>query len=70
MRESPAVKLMEILRAKGASIFYSDPYFDEFPKMREHHFNLKSVKVTEALLAEMDCVLIATDHDVFDYEFI
>lgn len=69
-RESPAVKLMEILRNKGAFISYSDPYVPVFPKMRNHAFDLKSVKLTAKVLQNVDCVLIATDHDDFDYEFI
>lgn len=70
MRESPAVKLMEILRDKGAEISYVDPYVPVFPKMREHKFDLKSVEVSREVLENMDCVLIATDHDVFNYDFI
>lgn len=70
MRESPAVKLMELLRDKGAEISYVDPYVPVFPKMREHKFDLKSVEMSRDYLEQMDCVLIATDHDVFDYDFI
>ncbi len=70
MRESPSVKLMELLTAKGALVSYSDPHVPVFPKMRNHHFDLRSVEPSVALLSRMDCVLIATDHDIFDYESI
>jgi UDP-N-acetyl-D-glucosamine dehydrogenase len=70
MRESPAVELMELLQAKGAVIAYSDPYVPVFPKMREHHFELASVEIDPETLPEYDCVLIATNHDVFDYSLI
>jgi UDP-N-acetyl-D-glucosamine dehydrogenase len=70
MRESPAVALMEILRAKGAEIAYSDPHVPIFPKMREHSFDLKSLPLSSGLLAGFDCVVIATNHDAFDYEII
>jgi len=70
MRESPAVELMELLQEKGAEIAYSDPYVPVFPKMREHEFNLVSVPVTPESLPEYDCVLVATNHDVFDYPMI
>lgn len=70
MRESPAVKLMELLNQKGAVISYSDPYVPVFPRMREHYFDLKSVEITPLILEETDCVLIATDHDIFDYDLI
>mgnify|MGYP001249433354 CR=1 FL=1 len=36
MRESPAVKLMNLLVTKGAKINYSDPYIKEFPKIRNY----------------------------------
>ncbi|MGA8863211.1 MAG: nucleotide sugar dehydrogenase [Gallionella sp.] len=70
MRESPSVKLMELLTAKGATVSYSDPYVPEFPKMRNYHFDLESVDPTDEVVASMDCVLVATDHDVFDYQRI
>ena len=70
MRESPAVMLMETLRAKGADIAYCDPHVPVFPKMREHRFDLKSVALTPEALASYDCVVLATDHDVFDYTLI
>lgn len=70
MRESPAVELMELLRAKGADIAYSDPWVPAFPKMREHHFVLDSVELTPRSIASYDVVLVATNHDDFDYEMI
>jgi UDP-N-acetyl-D-glucosamine dehydrogenase len=51
MRESPSVEMMEILRAKGAQVAYSDPHVPLFPVMREHRFNLASVDLTPASLA-------------------
>lgn len=70
MRESPSVAIMELLRGKGAQIDYSDPHVPVFPKMREHHFDLSSVEVYPKTLSEYDCVIIATDHDHFDYELL
>ena len=70
MRESPSVFLMEKLRNLGAEIGYSDPHVAVFPKMREHYFELASVPLTPAVIAGYDCVLIATDHDRFDYQMI
>ena len=70
MRESPSVFLMEKLRDLGAEIAYSDPHVPVFPKMREHHFDLASVPLTPASIAGFDCVLLATDHDKFDYPMI
>lgn len=70
MRESPAVFLMEKLREEGADVSYSDPYVAVFPKMREHHFDLSSVALSPEKIREFDCVVLATDHDVFDYNMI
>ena len=70
MRESPSLEIMDLLRAKGAEIAYSDPHIPVFPKLREHSFDLKSVPLTPAGLAEYDCVVIATDHKAFDYKAI
>lgn len=40
-RESPAMKIIDLLQSKGAIISYSDPYVEEIPSMRNYHFNLK-----------------------------
>ncbi len=69
-RESPSAELMDKLRNLGGEISYSDPHVPVFPKMRKYHFDLKSVELTRNNLAEFDCVLIATDHDAFDYGMI
>jgi UDP-N-acetyl-D-glucosamine dehydrogenase len=70
MRESPAVKLMELLRAGGATVEYSDPHVPVFPKMREHAFDLRSAKLTPASVASYDALLLATNHDAFDYPML
>lgn len=70
MRESPSVEIMELLEAKGSLVAYSDPHVPVFPKMREHHFNLSSEPLTAETLACFDAVVLATDHDKFDYELI
>jgi UDP-N-acetyl-D-glucosamine dehydrogenase len=69
-RESPAVEIMELLREKGAAVAYSDPFVPKFPRMREHRFDLTSVDLTAESLAGFDAVLLATDHDGFDYALI
>jgi UDP-N-acetyl-D-glucosamine dehydrogenase len=70
MRESPAVELMELLVGRGAKVEYSDPHVPAFPKMREHRFDLSSVTLTPERLAGYDAVLLATNHDAFDYPLI
>jgi UDP-N-acetyl-D-glucosamine dehydrogenase len=71
MRESPSVILMEKLQALGARVAYSDPFVPIFPKLRDHaHFDLSSVELDPLIIAGFDCVLLATDHDEFDYSVI
>lgn len=70
MRESPSVFLMEKLRDLGAEISYADPHVPVFPRMREHHFDLSSAPLTPTDIGGYDCVLLATDHDRFDYPMI
>ena len=70
MRESPSVVLMELLLAKGAHLAYSDPHVPVFPKMREHRFDLSSTPLTPQAIADYDCLVLATNHDAFDYGMI
>lgn len=66
-RESPAVEIMDLLQAKGAHIDYSDPHVPVFPRKRDYHFDLQSVTLTPESIASYDCLVVATDHDGFDY---
>ncbi|MFZ0520494.1 MAG: nucleotide sugar dehydrogenase [Candidatus Acidiferrales bacterium] len=71
LRESPSLKLLELLTARGAILDYNDPYFPRLHKMRHYDFsNMKSVELTPEQLAGYDCVLIATDHSSYDYDAI
>lgn len=70
MRESPSVEIMELLAEKGAKLAYSDPHVPTFPKMRKHFFELKNQPINPDTLASFDCVVVATDHDQFDYAMI
>ena len=66
-RESPAVEIMDLLQAKGAHIDYSDPHVPVFPRKRDYHFDLQSVTLTPESIASYDCLVLATDHDGFNY---
>jgi UDP-N-acetyl-D-glucosamine dehydrogenase len=70
VRESPAAALMDLLVERGASVAYSDPHVPEFPPMREHRYDLKSVALTPEAIASYDVLLLATDHDAFDYALL
>ena len=69
-RESPSFKLMEILLERGAEVDYNDPLIPELPSMRMYDIHRKSVELTAENLSKYDCVLISTDHSVYDWEVI
>ena len=71
LRESPSLKLLELLTARGVKLDYNDPYFPALHKMRHYDFSsMRSVELTPAALGSYDCVLIATDHTAYDYDMI
>ena len=70
MRESPSVELMQLLANKGAIVDYSDPFVPVFPTMRKYQFDLQSVELSKAVIKSYDCILLATNHDCFDYAMI
>lgn len=70
LRESPSLELMDNLIDKGAKIEYSDPFFKTIPHTRKHQFELKSKKIDSESLQSVDLVILATDHDQFNYELI
>ena len=61
MRESPALKIIELLKFKGAKICYYDPYVTNTTK-------IEFADLSEDNLAKADAVLITTDHSNVDYE--
>ncbi len=69
-RESPALSIMELLRKKGATLLYHDPYIPILPKFRKYHFKLKSSPLTESLLHRVDTVVVVTDHTKIDYSWV
>jgi UDP-N-acetyl-D-glucosamine dehydrogenase len=71
LRESPSLKLIELLNDRGATVDYNDPYFAQLHKMRHYDYSQKrSVPLDPKTLASYDCVLIATDHSSYDYASI
>ncbi len=70
IRESPSIELIEMLRTRGAKVDYNDPHVPRTPKQREHDLGMTSRKHTEKMLASYDCVLIATNHSAYDYDWI
>jgi UDP-N-acetyl-D-glucosamine dehydrogenase len=70
-RESPSFKLMELYQSRGAVVSYNDPHIPALPEMRHYDVpRLASEPLTPEYLASLDCVVIATDHSGYDYDFI
>lgn len=70
MRESPSLKLIEILREKGAEVDYNDPYVPKLPKTRKYEFHMDSVELTMDNIKKYDMLVLSTDHSDYDYNFI
>lgn len=64
VRESPALDIIRLLEERGAHVRYHDPFV---PDLRHEGIDLQSEPSLEDALDGVDCVLIATDHDVLDY---
>jgi UDP-N-acetyl-D-glucosamine dehydrogenase len=70
LRESPSLKLMEIIAEKGGMADYHDPYIPKLGHTRHYNFEMKSVDLTAKTLQGYDAVVISTDHSAFDMNFI
>lgn len=72
LRESPSLRLIELIEERGASIDYHDPHIPEIRMTREHASlaGRRSVALTADSIAAYDAVLIATDHDAVDYSSV
>jgi UDP-N-acetyl-D-glucosamine dehydrogenase len=71
LRESPALKIMDLLKQEGAEVSYNDPYLPRCSGMRHYpHFDMVSTPLTEQTLQEADLALLVTDHVVYDYAWL
>ncbi|WP_282173983.1 nucleotide sugar dehydrogenase [Cytobacillus firmus] len=67
VRESPVLKIIELLDAQGADYKVVDPYVKSF---KSCNTRVETVELTKELLNDSDLVLVTTDHSDFDYEMI
>ncbi len=67
MRESPALDVIELLRAKGADVRYHDPYV---PSIHHNGFQMQGGPDLDATLAAADCVVVVTDHSSYSWSAI
>jgi len=68
LRESPALTIIELLRQRGAIVFYNDPYFARVGHGRHYDLNMQNTPLEN--LGQYDAVLIVTDHSDYDYSQI
>jgi UDP-N-acetyl-D-glucosamine dehydrogenase len=70
IRESPSLRILSLLRERGARVDYHDPYVPEIRTARQHPelSGMKSVDWSPKSIATYDAALICTDHDNVDYE--
>ncbi len=71
-RESPSFELMRLLIARGATLSYNDPHVPTLPRVRHYPDlpEMDSQELTPGYLESQDCVLIATDHTAYDFDYI
>lgn len=67
VRESPAIEVIKLLKEKGANVSFVDPYVKD---LSEDGIMIRSKKLTAGFLKSQDCVVIITDHSVFNWEWI
>jgi UDP-N-acetyl-D-glucosamine dehydrogenase len=70
MRETPALKLMELLKEKDVHIDYYDPYVPVLPPTRKYQYEMKSIELAADKVKSYDAVVVITDHTDVDYELI
>ncbi len=67
IRESPALEVIKLILEKGGEIMYNDPYVPEFEFFGK---KWRSVNINNGFVEEADCVLILTDHSLYNWESI
>jgi UDP-N-acetyl-D-glucosamine dehydrogenase len=65
LRESPSLTIIELLRQRGAKVFYNDPYFARVGHGRHYDLNMENTPLEN--LGLYDAILIVTDHSDYDY---
>jgi UDP-N-acetyl-D-glucosamine dehydrogenase len=70
VRESPALVLIDLLKARGAKVAYHDPHIPFVGRGRHYKLDMESVPLSPETLANRDLVLIVTDHSTVDYGMV
>lgn len=67
-RKSPALEIIDIVAHKGGNVQYHDPFIAKATTPEER--NYQSTELTAKVLAATDCLVLTTNHDEFDMEFV
>jgi len=67
LRESPAIRIIELLKGKGAKVSYYDPLF---PYFEIRGIDMKPITMSAKTLKKFDCTLLITDHTKMDYKLL
>ncbi len=70
MRESPGMRILDLLQAQGAEVEYADPMVPRLPRLRNYRYQKCSVDLTGESIAGFDALVLVTNHDGFDYALI
>lgn len=70
LRESPALKIIEILHQRGAKVSYHDPYIPTLHVHDHVQLHLQSEALTAERLQQADCIVIVADHSSYDWDMI
>lgn len=68
LRESPSLTIIELLRERGATVAYNDPFFPTVGQGRHYALNLTNTPLDQ--IGQFDAVVIVTDHTSYDYKSI
>ncbi|MEE8143314.1 MAG: nucleotide sugar dehydrogenase, partial [Planctomycetota bacterium] len=69
-RESPALRLISMLREKGAQVTYHDPHVSLLPPENSELPAMESVTLTPEALQAANLTLVVTDHDAIDFQMV
>ena len=67
-RESPGLRILAMLKDRGANVTYHDPHVPRIPALRDYDLLLESVPLDDATISSQHCVILCTDHSDVDYE--
>jgi len=69
-RESPTLKIMNFLKKNKINFSYNDPYIRKLKPTRDYNIFCRSIKLSKSNLKKHSLVVLVTDHDYYNYEFI